>query len=252
MYVLGIDVGGSGIKGSLVDLETGQPASERHKIFTPEGFHLQDISDTIAAVVRHFDYTGPVGIGWPSAIDNGIVKSPPTAHHYPGWLGKNIGELFSQATNNPVHMINDADAAGMAEMSFGAGKGEMETVITITLGTGVGGGLFREGRLIPNLEVGKLYLQGQTEYCEQYMAGRIKAEQDLSWEQYGRRMNEFLQHIEFLFSPSLVIIGGGISRQHESFFPYFDVGMRVVPAELRNEAGIVGAASFAAQMAGLL
>lgn len=248
MNVLGIDVGGSGIKGALVDLQTGQLATERHKILTPEGFGVQEISTTIGEIARHFEHDGPIGIGWPSAIDGGVVKSPPTAHHHPGWVGKNIGELFSQATNCPVYMLNDADAAGVAEMSFGAGRDKMGTVITITLGTGVGAGMFRDGVLIPNMEFGKLYLKGQREYCEQYMAGRIKDEQGLSWKKYGKRVNKFLEHIEFLFSPSLVIIGGGISRKHESFFPEFKVSTPVVPAELRNEAGIVGAASFAAQM----
>jgi polyphosphate glucokinase len=248
MNVLGIDVGGSGIKGALVDLDSGELATERFKILTPEGFGLQDVSDTIGKIARHFDHNGPIGIGWPSAIDGGIVKSPPTAHHHPGWLGKNIAEHFGQATNCPVYMINDADAAGVAEMSFGAGQGKMGTVITITLGTGVGAGMFRDGLLIPNMEFGKLYLKGQDEYCEQYMAGRIKKEAGLTWEEYGQRLNEFLQHIEFLFSPSLVIIGGGISRKHEKYFSEINVSMPVVPAELRNEAGIVGAASFAAQV----
>ncbi len=250
MNVLGIDVGGSGIKGALVDLKTGQLATERHKILTPEGFGVEEVSATIGEIARHFEYTGPIGIGWPSAIDGGIVKSPPTAHHHPGWMGKNIGELFSAATNCPVYMINDADAAGVAEMSFGAGKGKMGTVITITLGTGVGSGLFRDGVLIPNLEAGKLYLRAQKDYCEQYMAGRIKTERALSWKKYGQRVNKFLEHIEFVFSPSLVIIGGGISRDHENYFSEFTVTMPVVPAELRNEAGIVGAASFAAQSVG--
>jgi len=248
MNVLGIDVGGSGIKGALVDLATGQPVTKRRRIKTPPGFELKSVGKTIARLVRKFDYSGPVGIGFPAAVAAGTVLTPPTAHHFPGWVGLPVEERFAQATGCPVTLLNDADAAGLAEVRFGAGRGVAGVVITITLGTGVGGGLFIDGRLVPNLEIGKLYLPGHDTVVEQYVASRIREEQALGWKEYAARVSEFLHHVEHLFSPQLIIVGGGISRQHRKFLkPDMLDRTRVVPAALRNEAGIVGAACLAAE-----
>ena len=242
-HILGIDVGGSGIKGALVDLETGEPVTRRKRIKTPPGFGLPAVGETIARLVRKFDYAGPVGVGFPAAVADGVVLTPPTAHHFPGWVGQAIDAEFSTATGCPVTVLNDADAAGLAEVRFGAGKGVQGVVVTITLGTGVGGGLFVDGCLVPNLEIGKLYLPGHDEVVEQYVASRIRDEQGLDWPVYAARVLEFLRHVEHLFSPALIIVGGGISSKHRKFLRSDMLERtRVVPARLRNEAGIVGAA----------
>ena len=246
MQVLGIDIGGSGIKGALVDTKSGKFASDRIRIETPASFEIDAVTDTIATLVNEFDYEGPVGIGFPAAVANGIVLTAPTAHHVAGWVNQSVNERFSEATGCLVKVLNDADAAGLAEMRFGAGQGVDGVVITITLGTGVGGGLFMDGKLVPNLEVGKLFLGSHEDVVEQYMAGRIKKDHDLKWHEYGERLNEFCLHIEHIFSPQLIIIGGGVSKKHKKFLSEDQLNRtRIVPAELRNQAGISGAAMWA-------
>lgn len=246
--VLGIDVGGSGIKGALVDLEKGAFASERIKILTPAGFPLAGVVETMATLVRQFDYSGPVGVGFPAAVADGVVLTPPTALNAPGWMGKSVETAVAEATGCRVTVINDADAAGVAEMAFGAGKGQNGTVMTFTLGTGVGCGMFMDGKLVPNFELGKLYLQGQKEAAELFMAGRIRKDLGLPWAEYGARLNEYFQHIEFLFSPQLMILGGGISKKADKYIHYVELSRsRLVTATLRNQAGIVGAAVAAVQ-----
>lgn len=247
MQVLGIDIGGSGIKGALVELDSGELASERIRIETPPGFEIDAVTETIATLIRTFDYKGPVGVGFPAAVANGIVLTPPTAHHVPGWTSQSVNDRFSEATGCDVKVVNDADAAGIAEIRFGAGRGVNGVVITVTLGTGVGGGLFMDGKLVPNLEIGKLFLESHDEVVEQYMAGRVKKEHGLKWFEYGERLNEFCLHIEHVFSPQLIIIGGGVSKKHRKFMSEDQLHRTpIVPAELRNQAGIVGAAVWAA------
>jgi len=247
MQVLGIDIGGSGIKGALVDLDNGELVTERIRIETPPTFEIGAVTDTVAALVSEFNYTGPVGVGFPAVVADGIVLTAPTAHEVPGWVRQPVNERFSEATGCSVMVVNDADAAGLAEMRFGAGRGVKGVVITITLGTGVGAGLFMDGKLVPNLELGKLFLESHEEVVEQYMAGRIKKEHGLKWYEYGERLNEFCLHIEHLFSPQLIIIGGGVSRKHKKFLSEDQLKRtRIVPAKLRNQAGISGAAVWAA------
>lgn len=247
MRGLGIDIGGSGIKGALVDLENGELVSPRLRIETPPAFDINGVSEAVAALVGEFDHQGPVGIGFPAAVANGRVLTAPTAHHVAGWVDQSVNKRFSAATACDVMVLNDADAAGLAEMRFGQGRKTSGVVITVTLGTGVGGGLFMDRRLVPNLEIGKVFLQGHAEVAEQYMASRIRQEQGLSWEEYGNRLNEFCLHIEHVFSPQMIIIGGGISRRHKKFLSEIHLKRtRVVPAKLRNQAGIVGAAVWAA------
>ena len=156
MQILGIDIGGSGIKGALVDLETGEFASKRIRIETPPSFQIDAVTETIATLVSEFNHKGAVGVGFPAAVANGIVLTPPTAHHVAGWVGQSVNDRFSETTGCSVMVLNDADAAGLAEMRFGAGRGVDGVVITVTLGTGVGGGLFMDSKLVPNLEIGKL------------------------------------------------------------------------------------------------
>ena len=247
MQVLGIDIGGSGIKGALVDLDNGEFASERIRIETPPTFEIDAVTETIASLVNKFKYKGAVGVGFPAVVADGIVLTAPTAHEVPGWTHQSVNERFSEATGCNVMVVNDADAAGLAEMRFGAGRGVNGVVITITLGTGVGAGLFMDGKLVPNLEIGKLFLENHEEVVEQYMAGRIKKEHGLKWYEYGERLNEFCLHIEHLFSPQLIIIGGGVSKKHKKFLSEDQLKRtRIVPAELRNQAGITGAAVWAA------
>lgn len=246
MQVLGIDVGGSGIKGALVDLDTGEFTADRMRIESPTGFGIDAVTETIATLIKAFNYKGPVGVGFPAAVANGIVLTPPTAHHVPGWTDQSVNERFSEATGCEVKVVNDADAAGIAEMRFGAGRGANGVVITVTLGTGVGGGLFMDGKLVPNLEIGKLFLESHDDVVEQYMAGRVKKEHGLKWFEYGERLNEFCLHIEHVFSPQLIIIGGGVSRKHKKFMSEDQLHRTpIVPAKLRNQAGIVGAAAWA-------
>ena len=244
--LLGIDVGGSGIKGALVNAETGELASERIRVLTPGDFTIESVSKAIAKLVKKLKYKGPIGVGFPSAVANGIVLIPPTALHYPGWVGHSAQEAFAQATGCSVVVVNDADAAGMAEIRWGAGQGVQGTVMTFTLGTGVGCGMFYNGQLIPNFELGKLYLKGQSEVAELYMAGRIKREQGLTWRAYGSRLNEYFRYIEHLFTPDLIIVGGGVSKRGEKFLPYIHLQRtRIVTAALMNDAGIIGAAAAA-------
>ncbi len=247
MQVLGIDIGGSGIKGALVNLDTGELTTDRIRIESPTGFGIDAVTETIATLIKAFNHKGPVGVGFPAAVANGIVLTPPTAHHVPGWTDQSVNERFSEATGCEVKVVNDADAAGIAEMRFGAGRGVNGVVITVTLGTGVGGGLFMDGKLVPNLEIGKLFLESHDDVVEQYMAGRVKKEHGLKWFEYGERLNEFCLHIEHVFSPQLIIIGGGVSRKHKKFMSEDQLRRTpIVPAKLRNQAGIVGAAAWAA------
>jgi len=247
MQVLGIDIGGSGIKGALVDTSSGKLVSDRIRIETPASFEIDAVTKTIGILINEFDYEGPVGIGFPAAVANGIVLTAPTAHHVAGWVNQSVNERFSEATGCHVMVLNDADAAGLAEMRFGAGRGVDGVVITVTLGTGVGGGLFMDGKLVPNLEVGKLFLESHDDVVEQYMAGRIKKDHGLKWYEYGERLNEFCLHIEHVFSPQLIIIGGGVSKKHKKFLTEDQLKRtRIVPAKLRNQAGIAGAAMWAA------
>jgi len=252
MQILGIDVGGSGIKGALVDLETGSLTNARVRVKTPASFDIEKVSGKIARLVKKLDPSGPVGIGFPAAVADGIVLTPPTAHEVAGWVNQSLNEKLTAVSGHQVTVLNDADAAGLAEMRFGAGRGVKGVVITVTLGTGVGAGLFMDGMLVPNLEIGKVFLAGHSEVVEQYMAGRIKKDHDLNWQEYGERLNEFCLHLEHVFSPQLIIIGGGVSRNHRNFLPAVQLNRtRVVPAKLRNQAGIVGAAAWAAEAAGV-
>ena len=245
--ILGIDVGGSGIKGALVDIEAGALVTDRIKIPTPKGFQLPDVASVIAEIAHSYKYQGPIGVGFPAPIrqSDGVCLAPPTAHHYPGWLGKSVTDAFSQVTGSQATVVNDADAAGLAEALYGAGKGVMGTVILITLGTGVGSGVVFNGQLVPNTELGKLYLKGHNDHAEQYMASRIREEQDLSYSEWGKRLNEYLTFVEWLLTPSLFILGGGVSKKYHKYSKYLELDTPVVAAEMRNNAGIIGAAAAA-------
>jgi polyphosphate glucokinase len=238
MQILGIDIGGSGIKGAPVDVTTGDLLSERYRIKTPKGAEPEPMAEVVAQIAHNFDWKGPIGIGFPAPIKSGIVMM--AANISEKWVGLNADSLFSRFTSCPCTTINDADAAGLAEMAFGAGIGQPGTVIMITLGTGIGSAVFHRGRLLPNTEFGHLEIGSREAESRASDAARQRGGH--SWKKYARRLNRYLRTMERLFWPNLFIIGGGISKEHEQFLPLLTIETPVVPAQLLNEAGIVGAA----------
>ena len=242
--LLGVDIGGSGIKGALVDPETGALLSERHRIETPPGAAPDDVARVVTEIVRFFDYRGTVGCTFPAIVKNGVTLS--AANVDKRWIGLDADALLTQATGLSVHLVNDADAAGGAEIAFGAGRDQKGVVILLTFGTGIGSAMFMGGQLVPNTELGHLFLEGGQE-AEPWAADRARKEEDLSWKKWGGRVEAYLKHLEFIFSPDLLILGGGVSKKSEKFMEFIDLGTRVVPAKLLNEAGIVGAALLASQ-----
>jgi polyphosphate glucokinase len=238
MQILGIDVGGSGIKGAPVDTETGQLLAERVRIKTPKNGEPQPIAEVVNQIAQSFSWNGPIGIGFPAPIKGGVALM--AANVSEKWVGTNADALFSKITGCDCIMINDADAAGLAEMTFGAGRGQPGTVILLTLGTGIGSAIFHRGQLLPNTEFGHLEIKGED--AEFRTSDAARQREDLSWKKYAKRLNKYLETMERLFWPNLFIIGGGISKESEKFLPYLTIETHVVPAQLLNEAGIVGAA----------
>lgn len=245
MELLGIDIGGSGIKGAIVDIRKGEFVGERHRIPTPQPAKPVPVAEVVAEIVQHFNYSGPIGITFPAIIRNGVAHS--AANVDDDFIGTDISALIQRITGQPTLVLNDADAAGIAEMHFGAGRGHLGTVIILTLGTGIGSSFFRKGVLLPNSELGHIFLSNGKE-AEKYASDRIRSDEDLGWKKWGRRVNRLLQHVDFIFSPDLIIIGGGVSRKYEKYFPQIEINAELVPAELRNDAGIVGAALAAEEL----
>ncbi|OKJ11636.1 polyphosphate--glucose phosphotransferase [Kitasatospora sp. CB01950] len=240
--VFGVDIGGSGIKGAPVDLDRGVLAQERHKVLTPHPSGPDAVIDTVCEVVRHFDHHGPVGLTFPGVVVDGHTRT--AANVDKGWIGLDAAARFSDALGMPATVVNDADAAGLAEVTHGAGRGRSGVVLLLTFGTGIGSALFSDGVLVPNTELGHLEMRGKD--AERRASSAAKERHDLSWPQWAERVDEYLDLVEMLFSPQLVIVGGGVSRKHEKFLPLLkDRRAEVVPAELRNNAGIVGAAMAA-------
>ena len=243
MDVLGIDIGGSGIKGAVVAVETGQLVSEHLQVKTPRPATPDTVINATGELVRLFDWHGSIGCGFPAVIQSGIVKT--AANIDTSWIGVNLRDFMQRKTGCTCSVINDADAAGLAEMVFGAGRGRMGSVLILTLGTGIGSALFYRGKLFPNLELGYLPLEGAP--AEHYASAAVRENEKLSWVTWSNRINRFLNHVERLFSPELIIIGGGISSRHEDFFPLLETRAELVPAGFLNQSGIIGAASFAAE-----
>ena len=238
MEILGIDVGGSGIKGAIVDTTKGELITERHRIVTPQPATPDAVINVIVQIVNHFDWHGPIGCGFPAAVVNEITKTAANIDN--SWIGVNASAQIEKATGCPTHLVNDVDAAAFAEMNFGAGVGETGTVFMAAFGTGIGTAIFRKGQLIPNTELGHITLNGIK--AEHYAANSVRETKDLSWEIWGLRVNEYLKLIESLFWPDLFIIGGGVSKNFDSYKEFLNVEARVVPAASRNHAGIIGAA----------
>jgi polyphosphate glucokinase len=240
MDILGIDVGGSGIKGAPVNTKTGQLRAERIRIKTPKNAEPQPVAEVVAQIVQAFQWQGPIGVGFPAPIRSGVALM--AANIAESWIGTNVEHLFTEATGCPCTVGNDADVAGLAEMAFGAGKGRSGTVIMLTLGTGIGTAIFRDGALLPNTEFGHLEIDGQD--AESGASDAAREREDLSWKKYAKRLNKYMLAMERLFWPDLFIVGGGISKKHEKFLPLLTLQTEVVPAQLQNAAGIVGAALF--------
>jgi polyphosphate glucokinase len=240
MKVLGIDIGGSGIKGAPVDTKRGEMLSERFRIETPQPAKPKPVAATVAKVARHFDWDGPIGCGFPSAVQHGIVRTAANIDNK--WIGTDAAKLFSKATGCPVKVVNDADVAGLAEMRFGAGKGHDGVVLLVTVGTGLGTVLFTEGHLLPNTELGHIEIRGKD--AEERASDAARARLDLSWKKWAKHLDEYLHTMEALLWPDLVIIGGGASREKcfNKFVQHLTVEAKIVPAQLQNEAGIIGAA----------
>jgi polyphosphate glucokinase len=239
MHALGIDIGGTGIKAAPVDVTTGKLLADRQKIDTPRPALPDPIADVVKQLTTAFNWSGPVGITFPGVVIDGVTR---TAHNLdPAWIGLDAAALFGKAAGNQVRVLNDADAAGVAEMTFGVGKGEQGTVLMLTFGTGIGSALFIKGILVPNTEFGHVEIHGQD--AETRASERAKGLHDMSWGKWAGRVDEYLQHIEAVLWPSLFIVGGGVSRQSEKWVPRLTgIRARIVPAALLNEAGIVGAA----------
>jgi len=238
MQILGIDVGGSGIKGAPVDTETGQLLAERMRIKTPKSAEPEPMAEIVNQIAGFFQWKGPIGIGFPAPIKGGVAMM--AANISSRWIGLNADELFTRVTGCDCTMINDADAAGLAEMTFGAGRGQPGTVIMTTLGTGIGSAIFYRGVLLPNTEFGHVELNGMQ--AEHIASDAARQREDLSWKKYAKRLDLYLKLMEGLFWPDLFIVGGGISKEAEKFLPLLTLATPIVPAQLLNQAGIIGAA----------
>jgi polyphosphate glucokinase len=247
LTLLGIDIGGTGIKGAPVDVETGQLVAERFRINTPQPSVPNAVADVVGQIAAHFDYNGAAGVTFPAVVKHGVTYTAANVDR--SWIGTDAGKLFSQHVAGPVTVVNDADAAGVAEIRFGAGKDRMGVVILLTLGTGIGSAIFLDGKLLPNTEFGHLMIRGKE--AEKRASEKVRAAKKLSWNKWAKRLSEFLNDLEKLFSPDLFIIGGGISKKADKFFPLLRTRTEVivVPAQMRNEAGIIGAA-YLAHLAG--
>lgn len=245
MEILGIDIGGSGVKGAPVDVEKGTLLTERKRIPTPQPPTPDALGDVVAEVARDFKWQGPIGCTFPGVIKAGVVYT--AANIDESWVGFNGQKLLEEKSGCRVLFLNDADAAGIAEMEFGAGQGHQGVVIMLTFGTGIGSAIFVDGRLLPNTEFGHMEIRGKD--AEHRAADRVRTEKELSWEKWAERVNEFLGRMEMLLSPDLFIIGGGVSKKHEKFLPLLKTRAEIVPAQLLNDAGIIGAALAAKGLA---
>ncbi len=244
MDILGIDIGGSGIKGALVNIKKGKLLTERHRIPTPQPSTPEAVANTVAKLAKHFKWKGPIGCTFPAIIKKGVTLSASNVDKT--WIGTDADALFEKRTGCHVTMVNDADAAGIAEVTHGAGKDEGGLIIMLTFGTGIGSGMFVNRNLIPNAELGHLKWNDGNK-AEAWAAASARERENLDWEVWADRVNAYLQHVEFLFSPDLFILGGGVSnkKKRNLWMPYLDLKTKTVAAEFGNNAGIVGAAMAA-------
>jgi polyphosphate glucokinase len=243
MVILGIDIGGSGVKGAPVDTVRGELAADRYRVPTPQPADVTSVVEAVAEVAAQFGAAERVGVTFPGVVLGGVTKT--AANVDKSWLDAPAAELFAARLGRPVSVLNDADAAGVAEVTFGAGRGLPGVTVMLTFGTGIGSALFVDGQLVPNTEFGHLELKGQD--AELHASDRAREQEDLSWERWASRVQDYLRHVEMLLQPNLIIIGGGVSKKSEKFLPFITTRTPVVPAALLNNAGIIGAAVIAAQ-----
>lgn len=240
----GVDIGGSGIKGARVDLATGELASERYKIPTPRSYDIDEVVQTVLDVVAMGEWDGPFGCTFPGIVKHGVLHSAANLGSH--WLGVDFAGILSQRCGQKVAVLNDADAAGLAEMDFGAGKGREGVVIVTTLGTGIGSAMFLDGKLVPNTELGHLEVDGVD--AETRASAAAKEREGLTYKEWAPRLQRYYETLDFLFSPDLIIVGGGVSRKHAKFLPLLSINAEIVPATLENQAGIAGAAMAVAEL----
>ncbi|MBL9200758.1 MAG: ROK family protein [Opitutaceae bacterium] len=244
MKALGIDIGGSAVKGAPVDIKTGKLLAERHRIETPEAITPARMGRTIAAIAAHFKWKGPIGVGFPGVVMGTTIHT--SANLHPAFVGCDGAKLIAKATRCPVALLNDGAAAAIAEMRFGAGRGFSGKTLLLTLGTGIGTALAYQGVVVP-MEFGHLPHKGKS--WEKFAAASAREREDLTWKQWARRLDRYIAEMEALFWPELIIVGGGVSAKHEKFFPLLNPRARLVPAEFLNQAGIAGAAIWGAEHA---
>lgn len=241
MEILGIDIGGSGIKGAPVDTETGQMLASRLRLPTPESAKPEPMIDIVNEIVEYFDWKGPIGCGFPGIVRNGMTLS--AANVSKKWIGYHAAEAIAELTGCPTCVANDADAAGLAEVMFGSGKGHRGVILVVTIGTGLGTSLFTNGHLLPNAELGHIEIDGED--AESRASDAARKKEKLSWKKWGQRFNKYLNTLYLLLSPDLIILGGGTSSKFDKFSRYIDVPTEIVLASMLNEAGIVGSALVA-------
>ena len=238
MKVLGIDIGGSGIKGAPVDTESGEMLAERYRIKTPASARPGPMIEVMGEIARKFEWSGPVGCGFPGVVRSGVTLTAANVSNK--WIGFEAAAQISEQTGCQVCMINDADAAGLAEVSFGAGRDRKGVVMIVTIGTGLGTALFSDGYLVPNTELGHIEIDGLD--AELRASDAARKREKLTWEKWGKRFNRYLNKLHALFWPDLFILGGGMSTKMDKFIPFVDVPTEILPAQMLNEAGIIGAA----------
>ena len=238
--ILGIDIGGSGIKGAIIDMEKGELLTDRHRIPTPQPSTPMAVSHVVKELVDHFAWDGPVGCGFPAVVRHGIALT--AANVSRRWIGTHAEELFHETTGLPFAMVNDADAAALAEMRFGAGRDKHGVTFLITIGTGIGTAIFLEDKLVPNTELGHIHLPGNKQDAEYYASDAARKREDLRWPAWAKRFDQYLQYIYHRFYPDRFIIGGGASKKFHKYEEFITVPVPVLPAQLLNHAGIVGAA----------
>ena len=242
----GIDFGGTGIKGAPVDLVIGDFAAERERFRTPEKSTPESVAEIFVELLEKFPACkGAVGVTVPGVVRHGVVHS--AANIDKSWIGTDADALFTKATGRDVHVVNDADAAGLAEVRYGAAKGRRGLVIVTTLGTGIGSAMVNDGVLVPNSELGHLEIDGHD--AESRAANSARTREELSWEHWAKRLTKYYRTLEMLFSPDLFVVGGGVSKESEEFLPLIAIDTEILPAQLRNKAGVVGAALYATESA---
>lgn len=244
MKTLGIDIGGSALKGAIVDTKTGKLRSERFRIDTPDNLNPAEMAGAVQAMAENFSWKGPIGIGFPGVIEDATIWTSANLHKK--FIGCDAAKLFGKATGCPIAMINDAAAAGVAEMHFGAGRGFMGKTLLLTLGTGVGSCFAYQG-VVTAMELGHFPWGKQGKSAEKFIAASVLEQKKLSWKEWGGRLHDYVAVLEKLLWPELIIVGGGVSADHDKFFKFIKPRAKIVPAEFFNNAGIVGAALWAAE-----